>query len=167
MRRRTGAAPIVMAACIMLLAAGATQAQTVPRGYAPQPPGANLRVRMPTNDGSGFRAMVTNDDARQVVAITFVALVEDIASDRPIRVLTSPQWTLNIDPQQVVTLVDGWLNQAQLDNLRTTPSERLQMFVTPVRIRYADGSEWTLEIDTTATRALRAIRKPFGIPSGV
>jgi hypothetical protein len=167
-----GSALVCVAAFASFVAPTFSQGFTIPAGHAPAPPGANLRVRMPTLDGSGFLATITNDGTRPLVSVTFVAIVEDIGSkSRPVRLVTSPEWMVSLGPQQSTTLTNDWLNSAQQESFRTVPSpvpaERLQMFVTPSRIRYADGPEWTLEIDKTETRSLRAIRKAFNFPEDV
>src|SRR5713101_3687282 len=60
-----------------------------------------------------------------------------------------------------VQIAVPWLTSADLDQLQAEAApDRIQMFLAPNKIRYADGSEWNLTLDATATNYRDALRSP-------
>jgi hypothetical protein len=132
----------------------------VPIGYAPRPEGTPLQLMgSPRIDGPGFRATIMNVGNRTIVGLSYVALVERL-SRQPVQPLDHDFGAMTLGPAQTIELSAPWLNAAELDQLLANSPGHLQMFLTPSRIRFADGTEWRQSLDLTATDHMTAIGLP-------
>jgi hypothetical protein len=137
----------------------------VPIGYAPRPEGTPLRMTSPRTDGEGFATDVTNVGTKPIASLTFVSVLERFGrSPRPpVRLLTSAAIDTELMPGQTRHVELPWLTSEELDALfAETAPDRLQMFLAPSRIRYSDGTEWVLQLDTTANNHMDAFAPSRG-----
>jgi hypothetical protein len=143
------------------------QLKRVPIGWAPQPHGTPLRMTLPRTDGAGFATTVTNEGDRTIVGLTFVAIAEVVGSGRPVQVLNSSEWSVSLAPTQTVAVGAEWLTSTDVDRLLADAApRRVQMFIAPATIRFADGTQWTLRLDPLATTAFEATQRAFNLPDG-
>ena len=151
---------------LVLSSAQTGEIKRMPIGWPPRPPRTELRLTPPRTDGRGFETTVTNEGSTSVVGMTFVAVVDVLGTNRPVQVLKSGDFVFSLAPGQKVRLADDqWLTAAQIDQLIADAApNRVQGFVTPSLIRYADGTVWTLDIDTSKTRHWQALRKDYNFP---
>jgi hypothetical protein len=134
----------------------------VPIGYAPAPEGTPLRlVGRPWIDGPGFRATVRNAGNRTIVRISYVALLErwPWPFTQPVLAFEHDFGAMTLEPDETIVLSAQWLNSMELDRLQAAAPDKIQMFLAPSRIRFADGSEWTQSIDHSATDHTIALKR--------
>ena len=153
-------------AVVLEVAVGSAQVKRVPIGYDPEPDDTPLRQISPRTDGLGFATQITNRGTGVIVAIGYAAIVERVGRRAPVTVLRSQVWSRRLARGDSTELEAPWLTAADLDRLQdeATP-DRIQMFIAPIYIRYADGSEWNLPIDESASSSMDALRRtPPSIP---
>jgi hypothetical protein len=91
--------------------------------------------------------------------LRYVAIVEHLGWREPVRLLHSMTWALSLAPGETTKIVSEWLNAAALDELTVNDPGRTQIFLAPAHVRYADGTEWNVRLDATATTHRAAIRE--------
>jgi beta-lactamase regulating signal transducer with metallopeptidase domain len=144
---------------------GEEQIARVPIGYAPSPEGTPLRVREIGIDGDGFRVELENTGVLPISSVAFVGIAERRPWDGPVQILSSPEWAVSLQPGATTRITDRWLDASQLDTLIAERPGRLQLFLMPGQITYANGNEWKVVLDASAQEHSAAIREePAEIP---
>jgi hypothetical protein len=136
------------------------QTSRMPVGYDPKPLEGKIAVRYPRIDGPGFRVTITNRTASVIDRLGYVGIVErggKPAVPVPVRILTSPTWPVTLQPGASATIESAWMNARAIDDLLAESGARRQVFLSPGYLRYADGKEWRLHVDPTATSHVGAL----------
>ena len=129
----------------------------VPIGYDPAPTLPALGVRWPRIDGPGFSVFITNRSGLSIERLRYVAIVERLGWREPVRLLNSMTWSLSLRSGETVQITSEWLNAADLDRLTADAPGRTQIFLAPAHVRYADGTEWNVRLDRSATTSPAAL----------
>lgn len=129
----------------------------VPIGYDPAPKIPALGVKLPRIDGPGFSVRITNQSPVPIDRLRYVAIVEQVGWRTPVRVIHSMTWDLSLAHGETTFISSDWLNRDALDQLSASAPAKTQIFLAPSYVRYADGSEWNVKIDPTATSSVGAL----------
>ena len=174
MRRAAAWLSTVMVTTVISGAVCATvAAQMTPRvpiGYDPRPDGTTLRtLGSPRIGGNGFTADIRNDGQGAITGIRYVAIVMRVPTWPTVDLQMSDVWPVSAGPGATFRIESTWLDEKAVEKIAAADTSRAQMFLAPVLIRYADGSEWRLRLNPTATDFVAAMQggewtRPASVP---
>jgi hypothetical protein len=96
-------------------------------------------------------ATVRNITSEKISALRFIAVVEEIPFTSPVRIFTSELTTVSIAPGQSAEIPVKVLSLEQLQQVAAAPPNRVQVFFGLQAVRFANGAEWHITPNPTAT----------------
>ena len=125
--------------------ASAESQGSIPYGYASEQPGsaAELTRVVSTPENPAELVSIRNKSNQPISGISLVAVVEFFPRSA-VQIFTSELLPVSIAPGKTIDVVSNVLTAEQLQALAAQRAGRMQLFFGLAKIRYANGSEWSM-----------------------